>query len=133
MSKDSREFIGQLASALTGRDAETASGLFASWLSADEAWSKVESVEAGTREEWDDVEIGAADGYEIDGNPMSASELRDEGVALPAEIDDDNFKGWWCITVQADDGEWSLYDFWLALITEKGSLKVGYYEVSDPD
>ena len=133
MPEESDEFVKRLASALMGRDAHAMSGMFASWLQADEAQSQVESVEASTREEWDDVDIGTADGYDIDGNPMTAAELRDEGVALPAEIDDDNFHGWWCITVRADDGEWSLYDFWFALVSENGSVKIGYYEVTDPD
>lgn len=135
MDDDVRRFLDTFAAALVEGAYARASGLLAPWLSPGEEQlrSEVRAQEAATRQEWADRAIGPADGHRLDENPLSASELREEWVPLPDEISDQNFVQWCCVTVEADEGEWALYDLWCAVVRFAGELRIGYYEAGPPD
>lgn len=134
MDETVRPFLDRFGQALVERDYAAAANALAPWLGGEtELKNAVEAQEAATRDEWDDMDIGEPDGYTLDDNPLSASELRDEGVPLPFDVTDDNFVVWCCVTVQADEGEWALYDLWCAVVRGEGDFRMGYYAVESPD
>jgi len=136
MKTKTKEFLTELGRALAERKLDEACGYLAGWLPKsarkrlkDELLAK----ELEVRSEFSDMEIGEPDGFNLDDNPSSAQELRDDGLDLPKEITESNFVRWCCLTVTADDEEWSLFDLWCAVVDEDGVYKVGYFEVLDPD
>jgi hypothetical protein len=131
-----KHLLDSLAGCLITQDYESAEPFLAMWLrdggTANLASAAKRQTKA-TREMWSDQDLGDADSFELDENLIGLDELREDTFALPAQISAGNFNGWFSICVQSDEGEWSLYDFWCAVVEDDGQLVVGYYEIEVPD
>jgi hypothetical protein len=131
-----KHLLDSLAGCLITQDYESAEAFLAMWLrdggTANIASAAKRQTKA-TRDMWFDHDLGDADSFELDDSLISVDELRENSDALPAQISAGNFKGWFSISVQSDEGEWSLYDFWCAVVEDDGQLVVGYYEIEVPD
>ncbi len=107
-----RTFLNQIADHLISRDSNNVMSFFAPWLDslAKEQFKKaIVDTKRRTREMIEDEEIGPPDGFELDENSSDIRELQEDfktdGILLPEEITPENFLGWWCISVTADDDE----------------------------
>ncbi|MDR9401935.1 MAG: hypothetical protein RI580_00705 [Halothece sp. Uz-M2-17] len=108
----------------------------ADWISENEIKNFLQTLknkELEIRETFSDIEIGAADSYEVDDNICTLAELKADGVQLPPEVTENNFLAWGCLVIYADGGEWSLGEVWCAAVTEGTDCKIGYLLVEDPD
>lgn len=136
MKEKTKEFLTELGGVIASRQLDQACEHLAAWLpkSAHKRFkAELLAKERQVRTEFSDVEIGEPDGFNLDHNPCSVNELRNNGVDLPSEITESNFVEWCCLTVTADEEEWSLFDLWCAVIEDDRTYKVGYFEVLDPD
>jgi len=129
------DFLEQLAEHLVVDEWDEVAEMLAPWLyeSASDLRRQVREQAKATREDWEDADIGPADSFDIDDSALGLDQLRKEGIKLPREVTPANFKAWCRVTVQADEGEWSLYDLWCAVVEDEGSLVVGYFDVESPD
>jgi hypothetical protein len=80
--------------------------------------------------------------FTLDGNSCTLADLEptDFGLpsqALPAKINDNNFRKWMVIEFQPDPEQETGYDacldLWMAVVDVGGEMKIGYYEPADPD
>lgn len=137
MKSDVRTFLQEFAGHLRGERYTDAGALLAPWLAAGDGVARlterIQSQIAETRAMFDDMNIGPADSVELDENPLSVAELREEGTPLPDDVTEDNFVQWCCVSIQADEGEWALYDLWCAVVSVAGEFRIGAYDVMSPD
>ena len=136
MEREVQEILYELSKCLLRERYARAAEFLAPWLENDPIGDGLETVIeaqiARTRETFAEVYIGPPDTVELDDNLMNVSDLRRDGVVLPVEMTDDNFLAWCCISIQANEGEQSLYDIWCAVVRVGDGLRVGYFEVSGP-
>lgn len=136
MNQQFQALLDQAGQAILDHRASSLQKICADWISEEESKNFLQTLknkELEIRETFSDMEIGAADSYEVEDNICTLAELRADGVQLPPEITEDNFLAWGCIVIYADGGEWSLGDVWCAAVTEGTDCKIGYLVVEDPD
>ena len=136
MNPQFQALLDQAGQAILDQSASSLQQICADWISEEEIKNFLQTLnnkELEIRETLSDMEIGAADAYEVDDNSCTLAELKADGVTLPPEITEDNFLAWGCIVIYADEGEWSLGEVWCAAVTEGTDCKIGYLLVEDPD
>ena len=139
-----QQFGEDLAAAIIARDYEAAHAMLAPWLGRD-------MTAAGFREVVEDrlremMQYAGCDeltypvGVLVDGNSCTVDDLRKLDSwrpprQIPAELSSENFRKWMCLQFLADEGvdidAW--FDFWMAVAEVDGELRVGYFELEDPD
>ena len=136
MEREVQEVLYELSKCLLRERYARAAEFLAPWLrnepSGDGLEAVIQAQVVRTRETFADFDIGPPDTVQLDDNLMNVSDLRRDGVVLPAELTDDNFLAWCCVSIQANEGERSLYDIWCAVVRVGDSVRVGYFEVSGP-
>ncbi|MCP4346976.1 MAG: hypothetical protein GY795_15790 [Desulfobacterales bacterium] len=136
MKNEAMEALNKFGEALLKGTSDAIGAICASWLQGEPIENFLQSMqkkEADIRREFSDVTIGEAESYGIDVNNCTVDDLREDHVVFSDQINDSNFVQWACVTIQADDGEWSLGDAWCAVVREGEEYKIGYFEVGDPD
>ena len=81
---------------------------------------------------------GPPDAFDSSIGDSTIAELREgqgEFPPLPTYVTAGNFRHWCCLEfLPAEDSDVdSCFDLWMALIDEKGELRVGYFHILDPD
>jgi hypothetical protein len=136
MKAEAVEILNAFGSALLTGTPETIASCMASWLQGhpvEEFVTALKEKDASIREEFRDRPIGQADAYDVDGNDCTYDDLAEDAVAFSAQMNASNFVQWACVSIQADEGEWSLGDVWCAVVCEAGQYTIGYCDVQDPD
>ena len=131
-------YLREFAVRLMREDFAEASSYLAPWLGEGEAgeFQLRDAVMEKTSEvlaELDGEDVGAPDGFDIDGNSSTIEDLQESGYDLPSELDPEQLEGWYFVSITADEEEWTLYDFWCAVMDIDGELVIGFYQVEDPD
>lgn len=81
---------------------------------------------------------GPPDAFEYSDNDTTAKDLRDGGhefSPLPAHVADANFRRWCCLQfLPGEESETdACFDWWMALVEEKGELRIGFFQILDAD
>lgn len=82
---------------------------------------------------------GWPDAFEIGGNDIGLADLRQHTDPsfgpLPEFVNDENFRKWVCVQFlpKEESAVDACFDWWMALIESGGALKIGYFEIVDPD
>ena len=84
--------------------------------------------------------------YQVDGNSCSLRDLREprsyvtsrrSHESLPPEVTEENFRKWMVIQfTPAPEDELEVdawFDWWMMLVEVDGELRIGYFELEDPD
>ena len=148
------EFASQFAETILAHDYSSAHQMLASWLQSSVSPAHLQRlIETELREvadaaELEDMRYPAA--YRVGENPLSFDEWREvdersrdyDGARrcvpqIPAEITRENYRK--RLVVEFTPGEeeeievdaW--LDFWIIAVEEGGKLRIGYFEIEDPD
>ena len=130
------EGLTKLATCLADRSADVLAGVCAAFVSREHLETflvDLEAMETEVREDFAEEQIGPVDGFELDYGSTDVDSLRESGIDLHAEISDDNFLGWGCVQLLAEEGEWALADVWAAVVKENGQPVIGHLLVESPD
>lgn len=148
------EFAHQFAEAILTRDYSSAHQMLASWLQSAVPPARLQQlIETELREVADAAELEEMRypvAYHVGENPLSYEEWREvdarsreyDGARrcvpqIPAQITQENYRK--RLVVEFTPGEeeeidvdaW--LDFWMILVEEGGKLRIGYFEIEDPD
>ncbi|MGV3525861.1 MAG: hypothetical protein ACO1RX_16680 [Candidatus Sericytochromatia bacterium] len=148
MDEKIHETLQQFATTLIQQDWEKGHAMLAPWLqselsAADLEFFFREPIQTAN-EEWELPEDCWPGTVELDLNPdFPLSELRGESAELalpadvPAALTEDNYRGWYCISLLTrEDQDLELdgwCDLWLALSEDGGKLGVAYMELHELD
>src|SRR5262249_39954020 len=129
-----KDLAKQFAQAIVNRDFATARSLFTDELRKKYSTKGLEKL----LKEWTQ-HSGWPDDFEIGGNDITLSEIREQTDPcfgpLPETVTEESFRKW--VSVQflpADDSDVdACCDWWMALIERSSAMKIGYFEVLDPD
>lgn len=148
MEAEIHNLLQDFAETLVQQDWNNAYSLLTSWsqnrLTADTLARFIDEAIQEVNEEYmlpADAWPGAVD---LDGNedyPL-ASLRADPGEKslppkLPPELTEENYRGWFCISLQAHEDQdlvipgW--WDLWMALAEEDGEIKIAYLELMELD
>jgi hypothetical protein len=142
MDDDTSAFLDLLAQAAIDEDPSALHRLCAPWVCErfplDELAQRLAAQRAATIANAGLAELGRADGVDIDESLIDYAELAenavDEGDPLPDEVTAENWLDWLCVTPVVDDGEWSVFDLWVALVRlPDGGVAIGHIRLDDPD
>jgi hypothetical protein len=135
------EFIAELerlGHLIQSKEWSTLEASVASWVAEDRSLRA--DVEAAVQEmasEWDmDTASAWPSGVEVGTNPLDVDGLRAiVGEELSASVKQDAFVGYGCITLLASEDEEldAFADVWIVLVRDGDTIKVGYYNLEDPD
>jgi hypothetical protein len=81
---------------------------------------------------------GPPDAFRFADGELTAADLREEAggsTPLPAHVTDGNFRRWCCIEFLPEEGSQvdACFDWWMAVMDEKGKLAVGFFHITDAD
>lgn len=148
MDAETHNLLQDFAETLVQQDWANAHSLLASWtqnlVSSDALARFIDEAIQEVNEEWmlpADAWPGAVD---LDGNasyPLASlrAEPGEKSLPpkLPAELDESQYRGWFCISLLAREDQdlvipgW--WDLWMAVAEEGGELKIAYLELMELD
>jgi hypothetical protein len=126
-------FAERFGAAVVAKDFVTAHGMFCAALRKSITPKKLASLVSTECKH-----SGPPDAFEYSDNDTTVAELRDgknEFSPLPDHVTDSNFRRWCCLQflpLEESDAD-ACFDWWMALIEEKGEWKVGSFHVLDSD
>jgi hypothetical protein len=131
--KQSKEFAEQLGALVVAKDFRGVWGMFSRALQKNFSAKKLAALVAK-----ESKHSGAPEDFRYDDNDTTAAELREGGgdfAALPAHMTDANFRRWCCLQFLPEEGSEvdACFDWWMAVMEEKGTLKVGFFHITEPD
>ena len=125
------QFASEFARAVIDRDFLKVHGMLAAHLSTTQTAEDLERLVKNNLKH-----SGWPDEFEVGWNDTTVAELRamPDRHSLPDEVTDSNFRKWMCLKFVPEEGnDLACFDWWMTLIVENGQLKVGGYEILDPD
>lgn len=148
MQEEVKAFGQALGRAIVGRDFAAAHGMLAPWLQNNMTPADLQQQIEGECAEFmalyelsEDTPLYPAD-FTLDGNSCTLEDLKAEpsyreGRSIPPEVTTENFRKWMVIEFLPDPEEErefdAYFDWWMIAVDVIGQLKVGYYEIEDPD
>lgn len=152
MIESHQQSAAAFANAVIVQDYDAAHQMLAPWLQPVVSPARLrEFVETELREVAEAAELDEMtypSQFEIDGNSSTVDELRDlrsyrtsrrSNDEIPPEVTRENFRQWLRITFMPSEAEQleldvdAWLDFWLILVETDGALRIGYFELEDPD
>jgi hypothetical protein len=150
MDKHFLDFADAFAAAVIDQNYESAHGFLAPWLrdkiTPADLSKFVENELKEIAEVWEFEQIYYPRAYNIDGNSSDLETLKEKrsyitsrrsNDAVPEEINNDNFRKWLVIQFMPEEEEEldldAYFDWWLLLADVNNELKIGYFEIEDPD
>jgi hypothetical protein len=138
---DWEAFLNGLGTAVVQRDFSGAHGMLTEWLqesvTADELRNQIGKKLGEISEAVGLEETGYPKRYEIGEGDITVEELREEFEEMPQEVTDENFRQWVVLNFLPGEDEDAGVDawlgWWLLLVDCDGELKVGFYQIEDPD
>ena len=134
------DFFAAFGEGLILQDTKIIAKGMASWLlEVKGAKLLLSRIEEYIEEYAEEIEVAPAWPVEIevDAGDLSFEDLRDDTEEVPAGLNADNYRGWFCIELWDDQEEREFtsawLDLWVALVEEDGALKVAFWEITDPD
>jgi hypothetical protein len=131
MEEHVRSFLRSVADALLADDAAALAGRLAPWLDGAALRAAIaRQVEALV--EASGAVAGPPAEITVDSNPCRFEDL---ASGLPPEVTKETFVQRACLTLVADEdsGIDAWMDLWLTVVAHDGGLRVGAFEVLDPD
>lgn len=140
-------FAAEFAQALTEKDFSTAYELLAPWLQAkmseNDFQTIIEDELNEVNEEWGVEQLIYPADFSISENSSTLDSLKEttswrEPRNISSEITEENFRKWMVIQFLPDEEDERIefdawFDFWFILVETKIGLKIGYFEIEDPD
>lgn len=121
------KFLTEVGVCLLQRDADGLFERFSPWISPQERSHLLERLKAC------EAKVGEPDGLSLQGNPASLEQLQREGLELPAEVSQENFLSWSCVSLEIGE-ETTVYELWCAVVkTSEGDCSVGYFEILEAE
>jgi hypothetical protein len=151
MNPEYRIFGGKFAQAVIAQDYEQAWSYLAPWLQTtytpDKLQGAVQKQIAEICEGFEMEPVAAPGAFQLDGNSLSLPQLREtvestrewmpEQPPIPDEVTEANFKKWAVIEFMPSPEEESevdaWMDFWFSIVEVDGALKIGHFNIEDPD
>jgi hypothetical protein len=128
----SRQFAERFGNALVAKDFAAAKDMLCAALRKKHTPEKLATLVAK-----ESRHSGPPDVFTYDDNDTTAAELRDGGGGfprLPRHVTDANFRRWCCLQfLPGEDSDLACFDWWMAVMEEKGELKVGFFHILDAD
>jgi hypothetical protein len=133
-------FLDRLGRAVVAGEFAVAYAMLAGWLqksmTLDDFQSQIVEQCREIADIWDLSQTASPERFEVSQGDMSLDQLEQDSMDLPQEVTYDNFRGWACIQFQPDgeeDPEFGYFDWWLLVVEVDGELRVGYFQIEDPD
>jgi hypothetical protein len=133
MEPEVRELLEAFGAALVAQDAKQVARLLAPWLSAEDLRAAIDE-QVDELVELSDAVKGPPVGVDVDGNSSGYDDLKD-GHGFPPDVTAKNFVKWGCLQLLAheDSGIDAWMDLWVAVVRTGDDLRIGHFEVMDPD
>ncbi len=128
-----KQLLEAFGAALVAQDAKKAAPMLAPWVEVEDLTAAVEE-QVDELVELSDAVKGPPSGVDVDGNSSGYEDLKD-GHGFPPEVTATNFVKWGCLQLLAheDSGIDAWMDLWVAVVKVGADLRIGHFEVMDPD
>jgi hypothetical protein len=148
IDKTYEEFARAFATRVIESDFAAAHRMLAPWLAATIAPEQIQEMikkEVEAVKEANELEGELhPTSYQIDYNSCTLQDLKEmrsyrEARKISEEINDRNFRQWMVVQFQPTEQEQddlgidAYLDWWMMLVHVGGEIKIGYFEIEDPD
>jgi hypothetical protein len=128
-----KEVGTRFGTAVVAKDFAAAQGMFCAGLRKKYTPKKLAALVAR-----ESKHSGAPDAFEYADNDTTLAGLRQsrgEFPALPDYLTAKNFRRWCCLQFQPEEGSEAnaCFDWWMAVMEERGQLRIGYFHILDAD
>ncbi len=136
MDDEIRAWLTEFGRAVVEKEFDRAQACLAPWLAERVSIKEdIASTVEETREEREIIGEPHPAACDVGYNDLGLDELREDDTNIDTHVNEENFRQWCSVVFLASEEEaFDAYcDMWMIVVDTEGGLRIGYYELTDPD